>query len=112
MPEVIGDQEPTAADIFVSCSWPDPICVANMGGGLYGWKSVEQALKDAAFIATAREAVPALIARVRKLEGGMRDIDAMPYYTAPIPENYVDGLLARYTKALDIARRILKGSET
>lgn len=35
------------------------------------------------------------------------DIDKMPYYTGPIPEDYVPGLLARYTKALDTARDVL-----
>jgi len=73
VPEVIGDHDPTASDISVSCSWPDPIFVANMGGGLDGFKGVGQALKDAAFIAASNpQAILALIARVRDLEAGLK----------------------------------------
>ena len=42
---------PVAADVTVSCDHPATITVAYMGGGLHGFKNVEQARKDAAHIA-------------------------------------------------------------
>lgn len=49
-PEVNDD--PMAGDVYVSCTWPDHICVASMGGGFHGYKALEQARADAAAIAT------------------------------------------------------------
>ena len=69
LPEVIGaDKKPSAQDIFVSCCYPDPITVATMHGGFEGWESVEQAKKDAAFIAAANPAtVLSLISTITQL---------------------------------------------
>jgi hypothetical protein len=59
-PEV--NEAPGAWDVHVSCTWPDHIPVASMGGGFEGHKALWQARNDARFIAWAREAVPALAA--------------------------------------------------
>ena len=60
---------PVAADVTVSCDHPATITVAHMGGGLHGFKSVEQARKDAAHIAAFDPpTVLALIAKAREAE--------------------------------------------
>lgn len=64
-PEVNDD--PIARDVHVSCTWPDHISVASMGGGFHGIEDLEQARLDARFIAASRQLVPAMAATIRAL---------------------------------------------
>lgn len=65
-PEVNDD--PTASDVYVSCTWPDHICVASMGGGLQGHRALEQARADAAAIATWPTLAHTTLALMARLE--------------------------------------------
>ena len=56
---------------------------------------------------TLTEETARLKERVRVLEGALEKIDEMPYYAGEIPETQIEGLRARYHKALDIARSAL-----
>lgn len=64
-PEVNDD--PIARDVHVSCTWPDHISVASMGGGFHGFEDLEQARLDARFIAASRQLVPDMAATIRAL---------------------------------------------
>lgn len=64
-PEVNDD--PIARDVHVSCTWPDHISVASMGGGFHGIEDLEQARLDARFIAASRKFVPDMAATIRAL---------------------------------------------
>lgn len=55
--------------------------------------------------------IPALLERVAKLEGALREIGAMPLYTSPLPDSWVRGAVSGYAKALEIARAALPPTE-
>lgn len=63
---------------------------------------------DARFIAASREALPALIERVRSLEGSIRDIHWMARRYADGRSSYAPGLFNRATRALLAAGVALK----
>lgn len=62
-------------------------------------------------IADLTLAAARLTQRVKVLEGSLKEIDGMPYYTGEIPVTQIEGLRARYHKALDIARTTLTHGE-
>ena len=64
-PEV--NDSPTANDVTVSCTWPDHICVASMGGGYTGHRGLVQARADAQAIATWPDLARAYIAQAAEL---------------------------------------------
>lgn len=74
--EAPSDSPPSAHDVAVSCTTPDHILVASMGGGLWGPRGdagILQAKLDADYIAAAHPATTlALIARIRELESAIR----------------------------------------
>jgi len=74
--------------------------VERLRGWTY-WKCSDG--HEEGFDSTPFEAADTIEAMQRALE----DIDAMPYYTAPVNPEHVGGLLARYNKALDIANAVL-----
>lgn len=65
-PEV--NDNPTAGDVYVSCTWPDHIPVASMGGGFEGYKALYQARKDAALIAAAPKLAHTALDALARLE--------------------------------------------
>lgn len=69
-------ENPDASAVTVSCDHPAHITVASMGGGRMGSRSIEQAQKDARFIADARQLVPELIAEVERLRAALADKEA------------------------------------
>jgi hypothetical protein len=60
------NEKPREIDITVSCSWPDPIDVCWMKGGVES-EGIPQAKKDATFIAYARQDIPDLLAEITRL---------------------------------------------
>lgn len=72
--ELVGS-EPSTTDVTVSCDHPATISVALMAGGLQGSvgeAALAQARSDAAFIAAAREAVPALLDEIDALRAKVK----------------------------------------
>lgn len=67
------NSDPTAQDVAVSCDHPATITIASMGGGFAGYKGLEQARHDAAYIAAANpSAVLDLIAEVERLREALK----------------------------------------
>lgn len=61
--------DPRARDVTVSCDHPATITVAEMGGGLEGSRSLDQARNDAAYItAVDPQTVAAIIDRYERME--------------------------------------------
>ena len=65
--------KPSAADVTVSCDHPATITVAAMGGGLDGHEGIEQARKDAAFIAAANPS--AILALIRERDEAREQVN-------------------------------------
>lgn len=62
--------DPKARDVTVSCDHPATITVAEMGGGLWGHKSLEQARKDAKYISVVNpETILIFLSKIEELEG-------------------------------------------
>ncbi len=58
--------------------------------------------------AELRDDLTALLAENERLREALKEIDAMPHYVAPIPENHLSSLHKRYERVLSIAEAALK----